>query len=91
MNMPDATQMEANTRKRNEPWSAPSAPTEEAIRRRAYQLFLARGEADGSDVQDWLEAEAQLRQEYEAALRVYYARVQRESRPRRERQTAPLS
>ncbi|MGH7618109.1 MAG: DUF2934 domain-containing protein [Gemmatimonadaceae bacterium] len=27
------------------------------IRRRAYDLFVARGSADGSDLADWLEAE----------------------------------
>lgn len=76
--------MEPNTRKRGEPWSAPAAPTEEAIRNRAYLIYVARGRTDGSAEADWLEAEAQLRQEYEAALRVYDARVNREPRPRRE-------
>jgi len=30
------------------------------IARRAYELFLARGSADGHDLEDWLEAERQL-------------------------------
>lgn len=36
------------------------APTHEAIARRAYELFLARGRTDGHDREDWLEAERQL-------------------------------
>lgn len=31
------------------------------IRRRAYELYLARGSAEGSDLQDWLEAERLVR------------------------------
>ena len=33
---------------------------EEAIRRRAYQLYLERGGAPGRDVDDWLEAEREF-------------------------------
>jgi len=33
---------------------------EHAIRQRAYDLYLKRGGADGHDVDDWLEAEAEL-------------------------------
>ena len=36
------------------------APTHEAIARRAYELFLARGRTDGHDREDWMEAERQL-------------------------------
>jgi hypothetical protein len=36
------------------------APTHEAIARRAYELYLARGRTDGHDREDWLEAERQL-------------------------------
>jgi hypothetical protein len=37
-------------------------PTEEAIRRHAYELFIARKhESGGSDLEDWLKAEAELR------------------------------
>jgi hypothetical protein len=32
----------------------------ERIRRRAYELYLARGAVDGYDVADWLEAERQI-------------------------------
>ena len=33
---------------------------EEQIRRRAYQLFQDRGEVPGFEVQDWLQAEAEI-------------------------------
>ena len=33
---------------------------EEAIRRRAYELYLERGGAPGRDVDDWLQAEQEL-------------------------------
>ena len=36
--------------------------TEEAIAQRAYALYLARGSEDGHDVEDWLQAERELRE-----------------------------
>ena len=36
------------------------ADTEEEIRCRAYELYEARGREDGYDVEDWLEAEAEI-------------------------------
>jgi hypothetical protein len=36
-------------------------PTHEDIARRAYQLFEARGREHGHDVEDWLQAERELR------------------------------
>jgi len=35
--------------------------TDDAVARRAYDLYLARGQEDGHDVDDWLEAERELR------------------------------
>ena len=35
--------------------------TEGDIARRAYDLYLARGREPGHDVEDWLQAEQQLR------------------------------
>ena len=32
----------------------------EAIARRAYELYEQRGRTDGSDLEDWLRAEAEL-------------------------------
>ena len=36
-------------------------PTEEEIRQRAYEIYLARGAAPGDEVEDWLQAERELR------------------------------
>ena len=36
-------------------------PTEEQVRRRAYELFLRRGGFWGSPEQDWFQAEAEIR------------------------------
>src|SRR5690242_4627014 len=35
--------------------------SEDAIRQKAYEIFLLRGAADGDDVADWLEAERRIR------------------------------
>ena len=35
-------------------------PTEEEIRKRAYELYLEREREFGAPVDDWLEAEAEL-------------------------------
>ena len=37
--------------------------TKDDVARRAYELFLARGQGEGQDVEDWLEAERQLEAE----------------------------
>jgi len=37
--------------------------TKDDVARRAYELFLARGQREGQDVEDWLEAERQLEAE----------------------------
>lgn len=46
------------------PFSTPSAPDDADRRRRiaerAHALFVARGMADGNDLEDWLEAERQV-------------------------------
>jgi hypothetical protein len=33
---------------------------EERIRRRAYELYVARGREDGHDLDDWLRAESEI-------------------------------
>jgi hypothetical protein len=40
-----------------------SAATDDAIAARAYELYLARGGTHGADVDDWLQAEYELRGE----------------------------
>jgi len=37
-----------------------SAPTQEQIARRAYEIFIERGQPEGRDLEHWLEAERQL-------------------------------
>jgi hypothetical protein len=41
--------------------------SEQQIRRRAYELYEARSRGDGHDVEDWLEAEAEITEKAEAA------------------------
>lgn len=38
----------------------PERPTQEAIARRAYELFLQRGSVPGYELDDWLNAETEL-------------------------------
>jgi hypothetical protein len=37
----------------------------EMIRKRAYELFLARGATHGADLADWFRAEQELRTQYQ--------------------------
>jgi DUF2934 family protein len=39
-------------------------PTHEEIELRAYQIYVERGGAQGSDLEDWLQAEFELIEEY---------------------------
>jgi hypothetical protein len=45
------------------PGQGPSEPTQEDIRRRAYEIFQSRHGQPGDPVADWLRAEAELRRE----------------------------
>ena len=36
-------------------------PVEERIRRRAYELYVRRGNQSGSEADDWLQAEEEVR------------------------------
>lgn len=38
-----------------------SPEREELIRRRAYELFLGRGQASGQELDDWLQAEREIK------------------------------
>jgi len=42
------------------PKSNDSSPQNEAIAKRAYELYLQRGSVAGHELDDWLEAEAEL-------------------------------
>lgn len=39
----------------------PAALIEEEIALRAYEIYLERGKTDGNDVDDWLQAEYELK------------------------------
>ena len=41
---------------------------QEKIRRRAYELYLQRGNQAGSELDDWLRAEAEILQAQDAAI-----------------------
>jgi hypothetical protein len=43
-------------------------PLEERIRRRAYELYVDRGNQSGSELDDWLQAEEEILQGQEEAL-----------------------
>ena len=47
---------------------AESLPLEERIRRRAYEIYVQRGNQAGSDLDDWLQAEKEIRQSVERAI-----------------------
>jgi Protein of unknown function (DUF2934) len=38
-----------------------TTPSPDEVRRRAYELYVRRGGTHGNDLEDWLEAERQLR------------------------------
>jgi hypothetical protein len=46
------------------PAAAPYEPTLDEIAERAYQIYQRRGGVHGKDMDDWLEAERQLREEH---------------------------
>ena len=41
---------------------------EERIRRRAYELYVQRGNQSGSELDDWLQAEEEIRSAEEQAI-----------------------
>jgi hypothetical protein len=43
-------------------------PLEERIRRRAYDLYVQRGNKSGSELDDWLQAEEEIRRAEEEAI-----------------------
>ena len=40
--------------------SANHAPSQEEIRRRAYEIYLVRGGVPGCELEDWLQAESEF-------------------------------
>jgi len=47
--------------KERQPVRGPAAPSEEEVRRRAYELYRERGEEPGHELDDWTRAERELR------------------------------
>ena len=41
---------------------SPKEPTIEEIRARAYEVYVERGRIDGFDLENWLQAEEELKQ-----------------------------
>ena len=56
MTEPQATSMQAETPE----VSVGNAARDEDIRRRAYEIYLDRGEQPGRELDDWLQAEREL-------------------------------
>jgi hypothetical protein len=49
--------------------SIAALPLEDRIRRRAYELYVQRGNQSGSALDDWLQAEEEIRQLADAIAR----------------------
>jgi hypothetical protein len=47
-----------------QPMKVANGPTHEEICKRAYEKWCKRGRPDGYHLQDWLEAEAELKREF---------------------------
>jgi DUF2934 family protein len=45
-----------------------SLPLEERIRQRAYELYVIRGNESGSELEDWLQAEAEILETEESGV-----------------------
>ena len=43
-------------------------PLEECVRRRAYELYVLRGNQSGSELDDWLQAEEEIRRVEEEGI-----------------------
>ena len=59
--------MPATARRAKEPPSE-TLPLEERIRRRAYELYVQRGNQSVSELDDWLRAEEEIRRATEQAI-----------------------
>jgi hypothetical protein len=49
--------------------------TQEQIAKRAYEIWLSRGGQHGSDVNDWLQAEAELQKELQQTAPIAPSRL----------------
>ena len=56
------------TPKKAETKPTSAVPTEEQIRQRAHEIYMERGCENGFDMDDWLQAEDELRRAQEKGL-----------------------
>lgn len=57
-------------------------PTRDQIQLRAYELYVKRGGEDGRDVEDWLAAETELRNQHSSSTGRFVKRDDSHQRPR---------
>ena len=57
-------------------------PTRDQIQLRAYELYLKRGGEGGRDVEDWLTAETELRNQHSSSTGKFDKRDDSPQRPR---------
>ena len=57
-------------------------PTRDQIQLRAYELYLKRGGEDGRDVEDWLAAETELRNQHSSSTGKFDKRDDSRQRPK---------
>ena len=61
--MATSPKRKTTTKRKTTPKPAKHSPSEEEIRRRAYELFERRGGESGHEAEDWARAERELRGE----------------------------
>jgi hypothetical protein len=64
--------------------SANHAPSHEEIRRRAYEIYLERGDSPGDELADWLRAERELKKV--ALFKQGWSRLEKQHHPDSERE-----
>ena len=57
-------------------------PTRDQIQLRAYELYVKRGGEDGRDVEDWLAAETELRNQHSSSTGRFDKRDDSQQKPR---------
>jgi hypothetical protein len=60
MSSKPSTSRQPSTEAGKEEGSVVNSAREQEIRRRAYEIYLERGEEPGHDLEDWLQAEREL-------------------------------
>jgi hypothetical protein len=59
----DMNEMLASVKSELPPSSLQNQPDETEIAARAYEIYESKGRHDGEDVDDWLQAESELKQQ----------------------------